>query len=165
MIRRARSHVEASTISKCFRHAHFNKDPTQEEISEPSDDLQQYYQLGKLASSHLLASPDILRQYLAVDDNLAVVGPLTTNDILAEVEPDDVSELAEHQDLDGDPSDAAPPKLIDARQAICTLRSYVQSLDSTQNEMNHLDYLDDFLDMQAYKNFLQSRITDFFSMN
>ena len=112
----------------------------QEEISEPSDDLQQYYQLGKLASSHLLASPDILRQYLAVDDNLAVVGPLTTNDILAEVEPDDVPELAEHQDLDGDPSDAAPPPAhrCPTGPLHTSLLRAIPGLDSERNEPSGL---------------------------
>ncbi|GFR99975.1 tectonin beta-propeller repeat-containing protein 2 [Elysia marginata] len=145
-IKEAWSNVKQQCITNCFCHAGFVKEPEEIETIESDivsvnqdDDSLDTDNYGNLFSrlNDLIPLSATAHAYLAIDDDLAASEVLTTEVIVNSVVEKDVDNEEEGEE-DEEEMPPPPPTVADARDAIKTLRLFIQSQSNAEDELKEI---------------------------
>ncbi|GFR65304.1 tigger transposable element-derived protein [Elysia marginata] len=169
-IMEAWSNVKQQCIANCFRHAGFVKEPEESETIESdivpvnqegdSLDTDNYDNLFSRLND-LIPLSATSQAYLAIDNDLAASEVLTTEDIVNSVVERDVDNEEEGEE-DEEEMPPPPPTVADAREAIKTLRLFIQSQSNAEDELNQIANLQDYVEKVSVTKCRQTSITNFF---
>lgn len=141
MISEAWEKVTQATIANCFRHAGFkdlsltdeddDDTPLARMIQSPTDE-DDNVPLAQLAAQLATESRIEMKEFIGIDDNVAVCAPLTEEDILAEVEnshhnADDKEDMEEQ---------FQSTTLCEAINAVTTLQKFVAFNEEFNSDVN-----------------------------
>ncbi|KAK3786499.1 hypothetical protein RRG08_058552 [Elysia crispata] len=166
-IKEAWSLVKQDCIANCFRHAGFvardqEVENEGEAIQEENDvtDTTDTDSFGNLFSrlSDMIPLSTTAEAYLAVDEGLATSEVLTTEEIVNSIaEKDD-----EEEDDEEMPPPPPPPTVAEARDAMKTLRQFIESQPDANLQLDMASNLQDYLEKVAVSKVRQTSITSFF---
>lgn len=151
---KAWNNVTAQTIRNCFRKCGFVKtiDNEEEESSTTLEVDSQYHRLSTVLVDQLT-----FEDYVTIDDDLAVCGSLTDDEILATF-------IDEEGDLDNDEEQSSEDPPVTSREAklgLRTVQMYLQRHDIDDTIFSTILNLDNTIDKVSANNYKQSKITDF----
>ncbi|GFR58451.1 tigger transposable element-derived protein [Elysia marginata] len=146
-IKEAWPNVKQQCIANCYRHAGFVEEPEEIETLESSI----------VSVNHEDDSLDT--------DNYATFSAasevLTTEDIVNSVVEKDVDKEEEGEE-DEEEMPPQSPTVADARDAIETLRLFIQSQSNAEDELNQIANLQDYVEKVSVTKCRQTSITNFF---
>ncbi|GFR65333.1 tigger transposable element-derived protein [Elysia marginata] len=133
--------------------------PNTTSILQPCD--QGIINYGNLFSrlNDLIPLSATAQAYLTIDEDLAASEVLTTEDIVNSVVEKDVDNEEEGEE---DEEEMPPPTLTDARDAIKTLRLFIQSHSNAEDEFTQIANLQVYIEKVFVTKCPQTWITNFF---
>ena len=163
-IKEAWSLVKQDCIANCFRHAGFvardQEVESEGEAIQEENDVTDTDSFGNLFSrlSDMIPLSTTAEAYLAVDEGLATSEVLTTEEIVNSIaEKDD-----EEEDDEEMPPPPPPPTVAEARDAMKTLRQFIESQPDANLQLDMASNLQDYIEKVAVSKVRQTSITSFF---
>ncbi|XP_072155736.1 tigger transposable element-derived protein 6-like [Bemisia tabaci] len=160
MIDKSWRNVKQSTIRNCFKSCGFISDDSSD--SEPTgedNELAEWDSLG----THFMLEGCSFEDFVAIDNEVAVTGLLSDEDILASVSADNNEEIDEEDDEPLVTKPVVPNK--QAKSILTTLRDFVEQLPNVSDDVfSALVTLENEVDRHRLQHLQQSRITQFFKI-
>ncbi|GFR68231.1 tigger transposable element-derived protein 4-like [Elysia marginata] len=162
--------MKQQCIADCFCHAVFVKEPEEIETIESEivsvnheDDSPNTDNYGNQFSrlNDLIPLSTTAQAYLAIYDDLAASEVLTSEDIVNSVVEKDVDDEEEGEE-DEEETPPPPPTVADARDAIKTLRLFIQSKSNAEDELTQKANLQDYVENVYVTKCRQTLMTNFF---
>ena len=162
-IKEAWSLVKQDCIANCFRHAGFvardQEVESEGEAIQEENDVTDTDSFGNLFSrlSDMIPLSTTAEAYLAVDEGLATSEVLTTEEIV-----NSIAEKDDEEEDDEEMPPPPPPTVAEARDAMKTLRQFIESQPAANLQLDMASNLQDYLEKVAVSKVRQTSITSFF---
>lgn len=169
MANKSWENVTKKTIANCFKACGFVKEETEPEIVTPDPVEDPIESEWNAVMAHCNVNNDTtFENFVEVDNDVAVVGTLTDDDIVAAVTDRDEADADDDGSGADDESGADNLHFVtmkEARRAVETIRTFIeQSSDIGDHVFSALVTIENTVDTQCKKAAKQSRITDFFNI-
>ncbi|KAH8019184.1 hypothetical protein HPB51_017411 [Rhipicephalus microplus] len=156
MLARAWTRVKEETIANCFRACGFMENSGDASPCAPVE-----VQTNELDDGSFRAALGDVRidEYVAVDGNVEICGPLTDSEIVQMVRPDDC--IPENDDDDDDIGNEPPPRAADVAAGLALAQRFFVGEHDAEDALRHVYSLQNLLAAARFGK--QKKMTDYFS--
>ncbi|XP_012938262.1 tigger transposable element-derived protein 4 [Aplysia californica] len=163
-LKTAWNNVSAATVVNCFQFAGFQSIESSEQASHlpscSSNQCREYDLFGRFAQD-ILPQDVTFQQYLSVDEAVHTCEELTSQEVAS-----DNNRQEEESEDEESPVPLPPPSTSDARNAVATLRRYLQTQDweTVDEYLDSVGNIASSVDFHAITKGKQTSIRDFFKV-